>query len=274
MMHALRRATIAATMLVGLLPGAAAANTLTFDLSCGRGGIACDARSLPDAARFTARPTSVIVTAGIHALKVSARSYPAPEGSGDGDMDLPIPALADGRIGRFRGGAGVFAAPGDDPSLDGLGLRDLLELRFDSDVRLTGLAFSMVNDAKGRRGRSSDGLDGVRLIADLDGDGAIGAADFLSENLAAAHSVRLGDGLPVSRVWGVTASRAGDDVMLRTVKVETAMPLGLPFHPSSQLAAVPLPASAWLMVFALGGLIGLRRTTVSSRVGNKRSPSD
>jgi hypothetical protein len=163
--------------------------------------------------------------------------------------------VGDGYIGRYSSGAGVTNALTDNShQVDGSGFKDFIQISFDYPASITQIHLTYFDayDVEKELDWSwncwcwyvSDynivDDDDFRWMVDTSGDGAIGIGDWVSDN--ENPNPFSGFGGETSLVWGFGAFEHNDDWKLKKVSVEYEM------------APIPLPASVFLLLGAVGGL--------------------
>ncbi len=239
---------VAIAALSTLAAGTASAGSVSFQFGCGSittdagtRNVRCDSSS-GSASNIASLPGSFSQT--VSGLTVTASAGAFVEGSlgyrPATNMITRTPQTREAAIGRFGGGAGVFSRNGDAHTVDGMNNNDFILLSFSESISMSKIEFGFFNST-----------DEFRYVFDANGDGRIGADDYLSASNRVVPS--FGDIIDVSsRLWGVAAFGDNDSWKLNGVTVATADVV-------PPVAPVPLPAAGWLLLAGAGGLFGLRR---------------
>ncbi len=150
------------------------------------------------------------------------------------------------QIGRYNAGVGVTSGFKDSPAVDSYDGFDFVSVTLlTGALRIANISFGSV----------IDGQDSFRWMWDTNGDGAIGGGDTLSQSYditdnSGSFGAMTGQS---SSVFGFLASDASCGVGCTKASYWKLRSI------SFDVTAVPLPASWFLMLAALGGLVVARR---------------
>jgi hypothetical protein len=249
-------ALAAAITAVAASPALALTASATFDLEKTPGDCTT---SHPDC--YNSLESSYTATNNGVAATFTARAFSSGVDIWDGYFNQIAGATIEtGKIGRYSGGAGVINSSascswwwgcngGDgDHTVDSSGWFDFIEVSFDTTVNVKEVEF----------GYFTAGSDNFRFLYDSNGDGAIGNGDFLSDefdipssgeftNSALSNIAGTLFAFGAFDLDGCSACDKDDFWKLKSVTVHYEM------------TAVPLPASALLLLGSLGGFAFLRR---------------
>ena len=242
-MHVARFLT-SAILALSAAPAVALTSSATFILEVPSNQQDCSSITNPCLASL---PSSFTLVDNGLTASFSGKTFDTPfsRSNINGSDEVTQASVVDSKIGRYVGGAGVANSISDAHTVDSGGRDDFVEVSFSENVVISSISF----------GFFSRGSDNFRLLWDTSGDGAIGNGDRISGEVdIPSNGVFSSSQLAniTNNVFGIGAFDLGrrddyDEWKLRSMTVHYEM------------TPIPLPASAVLLIAAVGGFAAFRK---------------